>query len=176
MSLVVPSSWENLEQFALWYKRNSMPIRIPADSRVYVTEQTYSTVLFRQGRFQAEMYFAHPDTISTKHSHPFDQIVLFLGGKISGSRADEQWSILGNEEKLPSNHNKDLPHPDSGKLGKKLEKGQWHQLTAHESGFCFIVLQDWGDLTPSSAIVAYDGDELGEQHKALQETLNYGRN
>ena len=76
MSLVVPSSWENLEQFALWYKRNSMPIRIPADSRVYVTEQTYSTVLFRQGRFQAEMYFAHPDTISTKHSHPFDQIVL----------------------------------------------------------------------------------------------------
>lgn len=173
--LIVPKTWDNIEQFASWYKRNNFPIRVPADARVFPTEQTFSIVLFRQGRFQAELYLAHPDTISTKHSHPFEQIVIFLGGKLSGSRQTEEWSTLGGVDSVPQNFNKDNAHPDAGKMGKKLAIDEWHQLTAHEQGFAFIVLQDWGDMNPSSAIVAYDGDSFGEKHKNLQETMNFGR-
>lgn len=173
--LQIPKTWENLEQFALWYKRNNFPIRPPADGRTYATEQTFSWVVFRQGRFQAEMYFAKPNTISTKHSHPFDQIIIFLGGKMSGSRGTEGWSTLGDKDTLPEGYNMDLPGPDYGKIGRKLNSGEWHLLEAFDSGFCFIVCQDWGDISPSSAIVAYDGPAFGEEHKNLQESLNYGR-
>lgn len=172
----VPKTWENLEQFALWYKRNNFPLRPPANGKTYATEQTFSWVMFRQGRYQAEMYFAKPNTISTKHSHPFEQIIIFLGGKMAGSRGTENsWAILGDPETLPSDYNMDLVGSDFGKLGKKLAPGEWHLLEAFDSGFCFIVCQDWGDINPSSAIIAYDGPAFGEEHRKLKESINYGR-
>lgn len=173
--LQIPKTWDNLEQFALWYKRNNFPIRPPADGMTYATEQTFSWVMFRQGQYQAEMYFAKPNTISTKHSHPFDQIVIFLGGKMAGSRGTEDWSTLGDPSSLPPGYDMDLPGPDFGKLGKKLIAGEWHLLEAFEKGFCFIVCQDWKDKKPTSAIIEYNGPSFGEEHKALQETGTYGR-
>lgn len=172
--LQIPKTWDNLEQFALWYKRNNFPVRPPADGSTYATEQTFSWVMFRQGRYQAEMYFAKPNTVSTKHSHPFDQIIIFLGGKMAGSRGTEEWSTLGDPALLPPEYDMDLPGPDYGKLGKKLSAGEWHLLEAFEKGFCFIVCQDWGDMKPSSAIIEYNGPAFGKEHEALKGTGSYG--
>lgn len=161
----VPNTWDSIEHFAIWYKQNSYPIRPPADARVYVTEHTYSFVIFRQGRFQAEMYFAKPNTISTKHTHPFSQIMLFMGGEISGTRELKDWSTLGGSiNNIPE---PDKPHPDFGRMTKRLDVGEWHQLQTYDRGFAFIVLQEWKDGKPTSAVVAYDGESLGDQHTEL---------
>jgi hypothetical protein len=42
--------WNTIEEFAQWYKDNGFPIRPPFEDPVYVTDISYSYVLFREGR------------------------------------------------------------------------------------------------------------------------------
>lgn len=165
----VPKTWENLEQFALWYKKNNMPFRPPIKNKVYVSDQTYSFVLFRQGRYQAELYLVKPDTVSTPHSHPFSQMTIFLGGSVKGFR-DGNASLItyGDKKRVRSDANLDEPHIDFKRLSSKLEKDQFHELEVYNDGCAMIVLQDWGDLEPTSAIIQYDGPTLGPQHDKIR--------
>lgn len=163
--LNIPKTWDSLEQFALWYKKNNMPWRPPVDSKVYISDQTYSFVVFRQGRFQAELYLVKPNTISTPHSHPFSQMTIFLGGSVTGFREGNEANLTyGDKKRVRKDANKDEPHNDFKRLSSKLERDQFHELEVYNDGCAILVLQDWGDLEPTSAIIKYDGPSLGPVH------------
>jgi hypothetical protein len=79
---IIPETWNNLEEFAHWFKSNGFPIRVPADMQVYVTEHSYSCVVFRQDIYQAELYMIAPNSIGTPHSHDFENLPIHMGGHI----------------------------------------------------------------------------------------------
>ena len=64
--------WKDVSEFAKWYTDNHMPVIIKGPPRIYVTENATSYIAFEHGRFQAEMYIAHPNCNlpTPKHSHP----------------------------------------------------------------------------------------------------------
>jgi hypothetical protein len=76
--LIVPDTWDTLEDFAHWFKDHGYPMRVPANMQIYVTDSTYSCVVFRQDVYQAELYLVAPNIIGHKHSHDFEYISLLL--------------------------------------------------------------------------------------------------
>ena len=62
--------WETLEEFVDWYKAEGFPMRPPFEEKVYNTDISMSYVLYREGRYQAELYLVKPNTESPEHSHP----------------------------------------------------------------------------------------------------------
>ena len=52
--------WTTVEEFAEWYKSEGFPIRPPFEDPIYITEISYSYVLYREGQYQAELYLIKP--------------------------------------------------------------------------------------------------------------------
>jgi hypothetical protein len=147
-------------------------MRIPADARVYVTEQTFSIVTYRYKNYQVELYLAKPNTTSPQHSHTADQISIFLGGQLRGQRGlndvAEEPGFFGNIETRPTDLNQ--IHPDYSSISRPLKAGWWHTLQTYENGFAFFVAQEWNDPTAmTSAIIDWDGNFMGPEHVALIE-------
>jgi hypothetical protein len=59
--LVIPETWNSLEEFAHWFKDNGYPMRVPANMQVYITDNSYSCVTFRQSIYQVELYLVAPN-------------------------------------------------------------------------------------------------------------------
>lgn len=166
----IPDSWDTIEEFAQWYKDNNYPIMPPSDTRVYETEVALSTVVFRKGLFQVELYFAKPNMVAAAHSHTADQVSIYLGGNYKAQMGNDK-QVLGFREMghpIGKNPNPDLPHNDYGRLGKKLPAGHWHALSAGPNGFIFCVCEKWDSKEQMySTFTDWIGEPLGETHRSL---------
>lgn len=166
--MVVPETWETLNDFADWYVEKNYPIRVPANVSVYPTDVSYSCCVFRQDVYQVEMYLAKPNFKSSRHAHPFEQVIIFLGGHMSGVRGVNDTQIgdevfLGNP--LTDDTSVTMPHPQSFARGSVLPAGQWHEVSGYGQGFVFFNLQKWKSKEiMTSAVVEYEGDALGDIH------------
>ena len=147
--------WNSVEEFAEWYKDNEYPIKPPVGEKIYVTDISYSFVLFREGQFQVELYLVKPNTFSPEHSHPgVDNIVLVWGGDIGHTAA----SILT---------------PPFGVQGPTINNGSMHELHAGNNGCAVLSIEKWHDgIKPSSVSIVWEGDTCGETHSNLIDNEN----
>lgn len=166
----IPTTWNTLQEFAQWYTDNKYPIRVPENARVFVTDVSYSCCIFRHDCYQVEIYLGSPNFISSKHYHPFDQLIIFLGGHLAGTRGTETTKQPYREsgQKIHENSSAELPHKDAYKIGSVLTTDQWHEVCSFDQGFIFLNCQKWYDKTKmTSAVVEYNGDPLGSLHQDL---------
>lgn len=150
----IPNTWQSLNEFTQWYIDNNYPILVPDNVQVYPTDVSYSVCVFRHDVYQVEMYIAKPDFMSSKHSHPFEQQIIFLGGDMWGNRQNGRLQHLSDKDK--------------NNVGVILPANQWHQVGSGNQGFVFFNCQKWPSAEMmTSAVVHYNGDALGELHKII---------
>lgn len=146
-------------EFAKLWKESGYVHHVPDNAKAYVTEHSYSFPIFRQGNFQVEHYIVRPNVTSTKHYHPFEQVLIFIGGSLEGRRG-----IDLAEETIW----RKLEHKDFGHVSRVLAPEQWHQIRSLEYGFSFYNVQKWPDhLQITSAVVEFRGDLLGPEQQQL---------
>lgn len=175
---VIPKTWANLRSFADWYIANGCPIRVPARSFIYAADVSYSVCLFRHDVYQVEMYLAKPHCYVPRHSHPFEQMIVILGGDLTamrgpdGSDEPSQVSRVCAVEDIPQGWHPDAAHPDAGTIGQIQPVGDWHEITGYDQGFVFLNFQRWPSREMmDSAVVHYqNGPSLGPMHDELLKT------
>lgn len=162
MNTIFPNKTNTIEEFAEWYKQNNYPIRPPFEDCVYVTDNSYSYVLFRQGQFQAEIYLVRPNSSSPEHSHPqVENIILLLGG-------DPAATYDGVMDSMPifTQPRADGTSPIFGMMGPKITDKHTHALHTGNKGAAFLSLEKWPDnVRPTSVVVNWKGAALGEMHE-----------
>jgi hypothetical protein len=150
----MPDTWNTLTDFTNWYIENKYPILVPDNVQVFPTDVSYSVCVFRRDVYQVEMYIAKPEFMSSKHSHPFEQQIIFLGGDMWGNRQNGKLQHLSDKDK--------------NNVGVILPANQWHQVGSGSQGFVFFNCQKWPSVEMmTSAVVEYNGEALGEAHKRI---------
>ena len=156
--------WETLEEFVQWYKDNNYPFRPPFEDPVYVNDNSHSYVLFRQGQYQAELYLVAPNSYVPPHSHPnMENIIVVLGGEMDLRNGKDYYDLTTffNE-----------PAPDGtcklfGVATPKMTPNTEHEVNILGKGAAFISLERWtNNAKPTSATLRWNGDPVGEMHKA----------
>ncbi len=162
-NLIVPDTWNTLEEFAQWFKDHGYPMRVPANMQIYVTDSTYSCVVFRQDVYQAELYMIAPNMPVAKHSHSFESLTILVW-----------WSISGMNERASTKKTWDSEEgsniPYTGVMGEKLVTWNWHWFETFSKGCFMYVLQKWNpkiDLT--SATLEYSGESMWPLHTILMQ-------
>jgi hypothetical protein len=167
MRAKIPDDWNNLDEFSNWYRSSGYPILPPADTKVYVGDITYSTVVFRKGRFQVELYMVAPNSTSGVHTHNHESRFLHLAGSMEGYADDPNDSIrIGKQG--PSIM-KDGVDPDFGMFSPSSKIGEMHGLRTHEHGCVFFNFEMWPeDIEPTSALVQFVGPSTGPKHDEIK--------
>lgn len=147
-----------LEDFAHWWVRAGKPYKPPHDSHVIETDYTLSMIVFRDSKFQVELYMAKPNWSTPKHSHDFDSVTVFNGGKMLGRRGQ---SLDENPPWLA------LEDADIDQVQPALPMGHWHQIRATDKGFSFYNIQYWPEVEPTSATIGYQGQAMGPKHEEV---------
>lgn len=154
--------WNNVDEFTEWYKNNGYPFKPPASDPVYVTDHTHSAIIFREGRYQAELYLMGPNWATPNHSHPgVEHRIIFINGTISGTKNGE----LVNDSTSYS----DMTNPDGTCVifgyDTPMSVTDWHTVTVGAKGGILIITQKWNDgLTMTSQSVHYVGEPIGPEH------------
>ena len=157
--------WATLEEFANWYQQNGYPLRPPFEDPVYVTDISYSYVLFREGCYQAELYLVRPNTSSGDHSHPgVENIIMVLGGEVFPR-------FNGVSDDLTEMYKEASPYGTNklfGLLAKKLTDKDTHALAVGNKGGAFISFEKWPEgYTPTSVTVNWEGDSIDPEHAKI---------
>jgi hypothetical protein len=158
-------NWNTLEEFAQWYKESGYPIRPPFEDPVYVTDISYSYVLFREGQYQAELYLVRPNTSSPNHSHPgIENIIMIWGGDVSNSQNGKKLDLSEYyKEPSPTGTNKLF-----GMSSEKLTDQGYHALFAGNKGGAFLSLEKWPtDRKMTSVTIEWDGEAVDPSHAEL---------
>lgn len=159
--------WNTVEEFAQWYKAEGFPVRPPFEDPVYVTEISYSYVLFREGQYQAELYLVRPNTSSPAHSHPgVENIVMIWGGDVS-----LEHNGVYTDSSPFNTKTKNGTSSLFGVCGPKLTDKENHALFTGNKGGAFLSLEKWVDRKPTSVTVNWAGNTIGAEH---DKTINEG--
>jgi len=161
--------WNNLEDFVAWYKKEGFPIRPPFEDPVYVTDISYSYVLFREGQYQAELYLVRPNTSSPDHSHPgVENIVMIWGGDIHTRQNGKHIDLTSEyQEPSPSGTNRLF-----GVCGEKLDDTGTHALIVGNKGGAFLSLEKWPEgVKPNSVTINWSGDPVDPGHLEIIKPL-----
>jgi hypothetical protein len=154
--------WANLDEFTQWYKASGYPIRPPAKDPIYVTDHTYSAIVYREGRYQAEMYMLAPNWETPQHGHPgVDARIIYLNGTLSGScngeRLLDSTPVCEMTKEDGTNIYMGAEHPFNGT--------DVHSVWAGHKGALVIITQHWAEgLEMTSQSVHYEGEPLGPVH------------
>jgi hypothetical protein len=154
--------WKNVDEFTQWYKDNGYPIRPPAEDPVYITDNTLSVIVFREDRFQVELYMLAPNWETPSHAHPgIEHRIIYLSGTISGSRNgvyindSNSWAREVNKDgcSIIMGHHTDFVGDD------------FHTVKSGTLGGMVAITQHWEDgLKMSSQSVQYEGVPIGPTH------------
>lgn len=152
--------WNSLLEFAVWYRDNKFPVEPPADTKVYVTDVSYSSIIFRRGKFQVEQYFMKPNAVVPLHRHDFENITIWMGGQMCGIREgmNEPANVGGDEVG-------DKAHSKMGRINRPLMAGEAHAFTVGPQGCILFICELWNkDINPTSATEHYYGEPMGPIH------------
>ena len=159
-------NWNSVEEFQNWWLTNGKPIRPPFKDAAFTTDIAYSLCLFREGKFQVELYISKPNTQAPMHSHPdVDSSFIYLGGNHEFGEPDGSFRDLKDYQK---------ENPENGAhilLGTTLLalSATPHRLRVGPEGGSFLSFEMWREDKPTSVTVHWDGEPVGEQHI---ETMN----
>ena len=144
----------NITEFAVSYKERNYPHDPKMMDRVIVTDVSTSVLVWSEEQFLVEMYMMHPSTHVVKHSHPFENVALFISGSIQGFRE-------GGALETPW-----MTDEQSGYVGQPLPIGKWHEFNVGPKGAVFYNISCWENSEDKdSAIIKYIGEPLGPIHE-----------
>jgi hypothetical protein len=141
-SAAIPETWDGVQSFAHWWCDAGMPFYTPAGSEVFLSDDATSICVFRQGRFQVELYLIHPNPNLQNHEHPDVEVIKM--------RVDA---------------------PQWGRMSAVLHNGENHGsgAAAHAGsrGFPLIAFQHWKERDPCTVAAAWRGPTVGPKQEAL---------
>jgi hypothetical protein len=161
--------WNTIEEFADWYRDNGYPIRPPFEDPVYVTDISYSYVLYREGQYQAELYLVRPNVTSPEHSHPgVENIIMLWGGNlhttINGTAAD-----YSKFYEKPNDRGTNVLF---GLYQPKLTEEHTHSISVGAKGGAFLSIEKWPEgVTPNSVTINWCGEPVDENHGKIIDIL-----
>lgn len=160
--------WETLEEFVDWYKAEGFPMRPPFEEKVYNTDISMSYVLYREGRYQAELYLVKPNTESPEHSHPgVENMIMVLGGDVHFSENKKYIDLSEHYDGPAENGTNKL----FGMCSSKLTDQGTHALFAGDKGGAFISFEKWPeDVEPCSVTIRWEGDPVDPEHGKIINT------
>jgi len=142
-NLTVPEQWNNVTEFGVWWVNNSMPIRFPPGAEVFRTDDATAITLFRQGRFQIELYLIHPHPQLQDHEHPGVDVIKVRMG----------------------NGNETIGFTDPLTAGRAHGAGV--RLEAEHVGFPLIAIQEWKTREPTTIASMWKGKTVGPMQEDL---------
>ena len=146
----------NITEFAVSYKNRNYPHDYKLMNRVVVTDVSSSVLVWSEEQFLVEMYMMFPSTHVVRHSHPFENLALFINGSIQGFRE-------GGAIETPW-----MKTEQHGYIGKPLPPGNWHEFNVGPEGAVFYNISRWENVEEKdSAIFKYIGEPLGPIHQSL---------
>lgn len=146
-NLIIPDSWENIESFADWYVSNGMPLIIPNDAEVFLSDDATAVCLFKKGRFQVELYLIHPNPKVPVHGHPDVEVI---------------------KVRLSGNANTYL----SETLRNNSMHGAGMRLQAETHGYPLLAIQHWLTREPTTVASMWRGKTVGPMQEALIKRFN----
>jgi len=121
---------------------------------VYVTDSSTSTLVYNRFPFTAELYLLHPDVDVVPHSHPCNQLTIFISGSLLGSRNGITGSWLTSTN-----------HGQFGQIGTIKDT---HAFKCGPAGAVIYVLSIWEQVDQmESATLRYHGPAMGPIHEQL---------
>jgi hypothetical protein len=155
--------WNNIEEFTEWYLANGCPMKPPATDPIYETDHSLSCIVFREGRYQVELYMLAPNWATPNHGHPgIEYRIVILNGTIGGTK--------NNEYVNDSSEWADRANPDGTNvlfgMSFDFESEDYHQVSVGPKGGLIAITQKWDEgLAMSSQSVQYVGDPIGPHHE-----------
>lgn len=160
--------WKNLDEFTQWYIDNNYPIRPPAEEPVFVTDHSHSAIVYREGRYQVELYLMGPNWQTPNHSHPgVEHRIIFINGTISGTKNGE----LVNDSEPWFDKVKDDGTCVASGFHTDFDASDWHSVKIGHMGGILIITQHWEEgITMTSQSVHYIGEPIGPEHAKYIDT------
>lgn len=145
--------YSEVVNFTAWYFRNNRPIKPPADMTIFRTDNASSACVYRQGRFQVELYLIDIDAPIPNHGHPGVDAVEINNFRLADMDVDHE-VFLDELEQLA------------------LYTGQWHGASIEErakhNGHYLTSVQYWHPDIPMKTIsTRWIGPTVGPVHDAL---------
>lgn len=145
--LQIPDSWDDVKAFADWWMQNGMPMLIPQDAEVFLSDDATAVTVFRKGRWQIEMYLIHPHPLVPEHEHPGVEVI-----KMS------------------------LTHAIDPIMSNILHRGESHGAGARQEGeakgFPLFAFQYWQDRDPCTVAAMWKGKTVGPKQESLIKRFN----
>ena len=146
-NLVIPDTWNNVEEFCNWWIKSGMPLCFPEDVEVFLSDDATAVCLFRKGRFQVELYLIHPNPIVPVHGHPGVEVI----------------KLRLNSKKYPY-------------LSETLRDGGMHgsgiRNQSEERGYPLLAIQHWITREPTTIASMWEGRTVGPKQEALIRRFN----
>jgi len=125
--------WNSVQEFANWWLRTKI-IRPPFKDTMFTTDFAQSLCLYREGRFQVELYILKANITSPWHTHEnVDSFFVYLGGNLEFGLDDKTFTDL-------SQYQKEMPNGAHMMLGRTVEAmdGALHAVRTFEQGGTFL--------------------------------------
>ncbi len=146
-NLVIPETWNNVEEFGRWWIKAGMPIMFPEGAEVFLSDDATAICLFRKGRFQVELYLIHPQPRVPVHEHPGVEVI----------------KVRLNSRKYPF-------------LSETLRDGNSHgsgiRSESEERGYPLLAIQHWTTREPTTVASMWKGETVGPKQEALIKRFN----
>ena len=158
--------YNNVEQFRDWWLKAGRPFRPPFKNAIHTTDIAYALCLYREGRYQVEMYICKPNTQSPMHKHPgVESVSMYLAGHLEFAKDNSEFADLSAYQKPQANGAHML-------LGKGVEVNDGtkdHALRIGSTGGAFLIFEHWKDKDPVSVTTHWEGELVGQEHaKTIQ--------
>ena len=146
--------WNNLDEFAEWYKNNRHPFKPQARDPLYTTNHSISTVIFRKDQYQVELYYMKPNsTIPQVPAPGVENQVLFLSGTISGHKDGQ---VVFDSALFADQINSDGSNILYNTLFK-LDNSNLDVVTTGNKGACLMSIQKWDEGVPMTSMSVQKG-------------------
>ena len=139
----------DLEVYLKWSIQNMTisPLSIAGNNLSFV-DGLCAVVLHREGQFQTQLVFVHPDVVIPNHHHPNIN---------SYEVAMQGITFIHSGRTIPSK----IMRPG---MAIYVDHGDWHEAYSKNGG-CFLSVQQWlNDITPTSVGYDWVGDTMGDRH------------
>lgn len=151
MQLAAPADeWADLKTFAEWYMALGAPLVCPVDTEVYVSDDAVTFPIYRNGRYQVELYVLHNPLAVPRHGHPYVEVI--------------QSFVTGDEGATWSELSPVLVHPEQhgGEDFKKFVREQRPERKL------LLTFERWPEnVKPSTIAAVWKGDTVGPLQEAL---------
>jgi len=153
--------WNNLKEFVVWYKAEGFPIRPPFEDPIYITDISYSYVLYREGQYQAELYLIKPNSETPDHSHPgIENVIMTWGGDLQININNEFKDLTGFNSRASNGTSRLF-----GFFGDTLTDEQTHAVITGAKGCALLSLEKWPEgVKPTSVTVRWAEKTVGSEH------------